>query len=1452
MKTAVRALAIFLCVSGTVPSGLRALDPTKSVFQFNCENWTRASGLPADKITGVTQTKDGYIWLGGQNGLIRFDGVDFKAVPIDLPEAHGQDVAKLRTTDDGKLWFSITNGGFGSYDGHGFAPIGDAKWTSAAANATNIFVSSDGVVWGGSVYGWARWVPGKPAKAQRDDHLSSVLLFTEDPTGRVWMGTAERGLYYWADGKFNLFPDADLKEQNVQALAVDSRGDIWVGTGRGLYHYDAKFNRREILLTNTPTNALLVDSHGILWVATYQHGLGRYQNGHFDFLTKPDGLGSDNVNSLFEDNEGSLWVGTVDGLSQLTDLKFPIYSEKEGLASGGGLTVAPSRRGGLWISTSAGASYFDGIKPVNYTQGPILPNAYVRRIFEANNGDVYFCDGEKNIIVMTAEGQPSTRYANTSWPEAFFDEGDAIVAAIGPSLFWIRDHHMEPFTFAGGEPPFDWINCVRGLKNGELLVGTNNGLFLIRGSQWLRLSTADGLTSNRILCSFEDPDGDVWLGLPTGMARLKDHRLTEITTSSGLLYGRIYSIVPDDSGYFWLASGRGVMRVPRAGLKAFVEGKSKQIACIAFDGLESIKFTDRTDQGFTGCRTADGRIWFPNAHGVTMINPTSYFTNPVPPRVHIDKIWVNGVERPVTDRNTLSGETRSLEFFFSALSYIAPKKIRIRYQLQGFDHEWIDAETHRSVSYSNLPGGHYVFRVQAANADGVWNTAGDSREIDLPRPFYHSIWFYLAGGAAGALILAGLFKLKVRRLQSANSRLETKVAQRTDELANSLSLLQATLDSSADGILAIQFSGEIASYNRQYLEMWGISPAFMESATDRKVRDFCATRMKDPIRFIARIEEIHTTREVNAMDVLELSDGRQFERVCRPQLRDGQSIGIVINFRDVTGRKRAEAKVAEASALLESLLANTLDIVFFKDRESRFVRYSHTLLPLYGETERDALKGKSDFDLFPKEIAQGFFDEEQEIIRSGEPVIDKLERGTSAKGEPSWIMTTKTPWRDIHGNIIGTFSVARDVTVLKEFESKLAYERDLLRALLESSPDKIYFKDRESRFIICSNAQVSDFKVHKIEQVVGKTDFDFFSEEHARAAYEDEQEIIRTGQPLIGKIEKETWRDGRITWVLTSKIPLRSTTGEVIGTIGISKDISELKRAESNLAEAHKQLVQTSRQAGMAEVATSVLHNVGNVLNSVNVSATLVMEQMRDSKVAFVGKTAELLEKNVADLAAFISDDPKGQKIVPYLVSLGRELASEQQQVVAELGHLRKNIEHIKEVVAMQQSFARVSGVVEKLNLPEIIDDALRINSTSLVRHEVELIRDYQSSPEVITERHKVMQILVNLIRNAKYACDEAARPDKRIIVRLTQTGDRVVVAVIDNGVGIPPENLTRIFAHGFTTKKEGHGFGLHSGALTAKELGGTLIALSDGPGTGATFILELPLTPANGVDASP
>ncbi len=322
-------------------------------------------------------------------------------------------------------------------------------------------------------------------------------------------------------------------------------------------------------------------------------------------------------------------------------------------------------------------------------------------------------------------------------------------------------------------------------------------------------------------------------------------------------------------------------------------------------------------------------------------------------------------------------------------------------------------------------------------------------------------------------------------------------------------------------------------------------------------------------------------------------------------------------------------------------------------------------------------------------------------------------------------------------------------------------------------------------------------------------------------------------------------RDGREIHVSQVIIAHKNADGGIEHLSTVMRDISERKAAEEALRISQQELLETSRLAGMAEVATGVLHNVGNVLNSVNVSASVTMDKLRASKVGSLAKVVALLAEHTHDLGDFLTKDPQGQRLPPYLQKLSGFLVEENAGMRTELEHLGRNIEHIKEIVAMQQSYARVTGVLEDVPPERLIEDALQINTESFGRHGIEVVRSLDPSPVVRVDKHKVLQILINLIRNAKHAVEDSRRPDPRIGVALSRVNGHVEIRITDNGVGIAPENMAKVFRHGFTTKKNGHGFGLHSGALAAKEMGGALSASSEGTGRGATFTLELPVATA-------
>jgi PAS domain S-box-containing protein len=362
-----------------------------------------------------------------------------------------------------------------------------------------------------------------------------------------------------------------------------------------------------------------------------------------------------------------------------------------------------------------------------------------------------------------------------------------------------------------------------------------------------------------------------------------------------------------------------------------------------------------------------------------------------------------------------------------------------------------------------------------------------------------------------------------------------------------------------------------------------------------------------------------------------------------------------------------------------------------------------------------------------------------------------------------------------------------------------------------------------------------------VGEIEGRASVDIYPKE-AAALYEADLEVIRTGLPKLGIIESIPGPEGRQIWVQTDKVPHCDETGKVVGILVMATDITERKRVEMELEKANQELIEASRMTGKAEVAASLLHNVGNSLNSVNVSASLVLDSIRSSRAGHLAKLVALMREHQAELGAYLASDPKGRHIPAMLEQLSRDWLGEQQVQRKELESLNADIDHIKAIVAMQQHHAVAPDRIERIRLAELVEDCLRAEQAYLTGQQIQVTREFEDVPEVWLDKQKLRQILINLLSNATLACENEQRTGRgRITLRIATAGPCIRISVSDNGAGVAPENLTRVFAQGFGGRKDDFGLGLHSAALLAVDIGGSLSAQSDGNGTGASFTLELP-----------
>jgi PAS domain S-box-containing protein len=423
-------------------------------------------------------------------------------------------------------------------------------------------------------------------------------------------------------------------------------------------------------------------------------------------------------------------------------------------------------------------------------------------------------------------------------------------------------------------------------------------------------------------------------------------------------------------------------------------------------------------------------------------------------------------------------------------------------------------------------------------------------------------------------------------------------------------------------------------------------------------------------------------------------------------------------------------------------------------------------------------------------------------------------------------------------------STSRDAAQhsLEQALKKLRDSESKLSSIIESTDDLVASMDTEGRLLV-ANSAMKQFYVRLAgrEPELGQPLPHGMAPEKTQRWKDHFAQVLR-GQRVRNEDTYELEGARRVMDV--SLHPIQGEGGQIVGVTLFGRDITSRKEAETRLGELHRTLVDVSRQTGMAEVATGVLHNVGNTLNSVNISTTLVTDQLRRSRVTGLAKATSLLRERLADLASFLTRDPQGQQLPPYLIAVSDQLVEERDTMLKEMQSLGQSVEHIKSIVSMQQKHARSAGAVEQIAVPQLIDEALRLHAVSFERLAIRIVRDYADVPSIFVDRHKLLQILINLLSNARHALVDSAQQDKCLSIRVQRApeGERLRIDVTDNGVGIAAEHAARLFTQGFTTKKTGHGFGLHISALAADEMKGRLTCTSPGPGQGATFTLELPV----------
>jgi signal transduction histidine kinase/ligand-binding sensor domain-containing protein len=771
---------IRFCCAVLLLTGL--LFPASAQVSSNAPNffmrvWPVERGLPQNKVTAVVQTQDGYLWVGTYSGLARFDGVRFTVFDEkNTPAMRSSRVTALFESDDGTLWIGHENGAVTAFkDGKFRAQENLAAWSGAKTYA---FVADEaGDVWLLNESGQlARMRDGKTLLPEAGN-ATKLLSLARDSAGKVWVAR---------DGKLSVMEHAGLRVVQlgtnttgsyVQGICASHDGGLWVAGDGRIRKWDGEKWIQD--LGDAPWNFLpltcfVETKNGTLLAGTSSDGFFILIPGtdgpplHFNRIS---GFQADWILSLLEDREGNLWVGTGGtGLVSLRPNNIQTLAPPDPWRGRAVLSVFPSATNGVWIGTEGAGLYHyaDGAwENFGYTNG--IGNSYVWSIAENPQGNFFVGTWGAGLYMRAGERfkfAPGMENQLLRIPALMCAQDGSLWAGMETGLLHYKDGRTNWFTEAGGSPLRD-VRTIVETTNGTIWFGmAGNGLAKLDKNQILQFHRADGLSSDYIECLYLDEGGALWIGtFGGGLCRLKDGKFSVIDQEQGLPNSVIGHIEDDGHGFFWMSSHAGIIRVSKAELNDCADGRLKEVHCLVYginDGLPTIECSEGLQPA--GCKTADGKLWFPTSKGLVVVDPNEVRINHLPPPMALEEFLVDG--KPVTNLASLlkiSPGGSHFEFHYTGLSFVAPENVLFKCRIEGLEKDWVDAGPKRVANYSFLPPGDYVFHVIACNNDGVWNETGVSVPFTLLPHFWQTWWFHVFGGLVTVLAASAVVWFDARR-----------------------------------------------------------------------------------------------------------------------------------------------------------------------------------------------------------------------------------------------------------------------------------------------------------------------------------------------------------------------------------------------------------------------------------------------------------------------------------------------------------------------------------------------------------------------------------------------------------------------------------------------------------------------------------------------------------------
>jgi ligand-binding sensor domain-containing protein/signal transduction histidine kinase len=784
----------------------RALDPNRLPSQYVREQWTTGSRFPGGAVNAIGQTADGYLWIGTDKGLMRFDGFSFTPVSFTSPStAANVPILQLLTDAAGKLWIRPQGADVVRQRDGKFESI---RYGAEALTSQITAVSKDstgGVLFSDITEGTFRIKGDDVQKLAAPAVLpgsSPVISMAEAGEGKIWMGTLGAGLFFLS-GKRATNVNAGLPDRKINCLLPINNEELWVGTDNGLYRWNGKDFRRVELpsLGNVQVLSILRDRDSNIWVGTTR-GLLRINAKGISFSEENELRGNGGINALFEDREGNLWIGGAQGLGRIRDSAFVTYSSVTDprFEHNGPLYVDGESH--TWFASAQGGLY-------------VLQNGRVQSAMSAvsANDVVYSISGSGDEVWLGRQRGGLTRlqFRNGAIRSQTYTEANGLAQNSVYAVYQSRDGSVWAGTLSGGVSKFkdgrfttyttanglasNTVSSILETRNGTMWFATANGLSSVSHGQWRTYATQDGLPSPVVNCLFEDSSGTLWSGTSGGLAFFDSDNFQFPRESPQVLREQIFGITEDKNGWLWVATSNHVLRVSRDKL---VHGNIQEADVHEYGPTDGLPSTEGINRSRSVITDHEGKIWISLNRGLSVVDPSQLIESSAPAIAHIEKVFTDGVPIKSTGLIRLGASHKRITFAYTALSLAVPERIRFRYLVDGFDKTWSEPVAAREAVYTNLSPGSYRFRVVASNSYGEWNGSESAVIFEVAPAFWQTWWFRSALVVLAALTTLLLYRLHLHRVtQELNMRFEERLAERT-RIAQELhdTLLQGFLSAS--------------------------------------------------------------------------------------------------------------------------------------------------------------------------------------------------------------------------------------------------------------------------------------------------------------------------------------------------------------------------------------------------------------------------------------------------------------------------------------------------------------------------------------------------------------------------------------------------------------------------------------------------------------------------------